>query len=207
MAAVVNAPQRMPVCVCQCSAKMDSAMSEIRALRADLHQLSSSFQQMTLDFRTMLLQALPTPAPVQQCSNVTASALGSSSSLLAAAVPISVGSLSPSECKSRPTAGDRVHSPASTMLETKHQKGPSGTTDVASFSKPAVSTPEAAVETEPYERLLRSACASTETRSKLQHLETMGYTNETFNAVLLEMHNGDVEKVLQALKQYYKITV
>jgi len=34
----------------------------------------------------------------------------------------------------------------------------------------------------------------------------MGFTNHTFNSVLLEMHQGDMEKVTGDLKKYYRMS-
>jgi len=40
----------------------------------------------------------------------------------------------------------------------------------------------------------------------LKRLESMGFTNHTFNSVLLEMHAGDADKVIADLKKFYKMT-
>jgi len=39
----------------------------------------------------------------------------------------------------------------------------------------------------------------------LKKLELMGFTNTTFNSVLLETHQGDVDKVLADLRKFYKL--
>jgi len=45
---------------------------------------------------------------------------------------------------------------------------------------------------------------SPEMEEKLQKLVQMGYSNRTFNLVLLKQENGDMEKVVENLKQFYK---
>jgi len=47
---------------------------------------------------------------------------------------------------------------------------------------------------------------SPEMENKLTELAQMGYTNRTFNLVLLKQENGDMNKVIENLKQFYKNT-
>jgi len=52
---------------------------------------------------------------------------------------------------------------------------------------------------------LQASVSSPEQLEALKKFESMGFTNLTFNSVLLEIHKGDEEKVLTDLKKFYQV--
>jgi len=87
------------------------------------------------------------------------------------------------------SGGNRSHSMA---LSGGSEQQP-GTAEVSNQSKSKIFE---------HKKALRNV--SPEMERKLQELHAMGYRNRTFNLVLLKQENGDLEKVVENLKQFYQ---
>lgn len=76
--------------------------------------------------------------------------------------------------------------------------GCSGTNEQQPGTQPA---PQSKSKIFEHKKALRNV--SPEMDLKLKELNAMGYTNRTFNLVLLKQENGDLPKVIENLKQFY----
>jgi len=76
--------------------------------------------------------------------------------------------------------------------------------EIRKLVNPSIESKQEGSNEEDLVRLQSSTCLP-EHEALLKQLEAVGFTNRTFNLVLLDLHGGDMTKVTADLKKYYKI--